>query len=189
MDKLDYPYDFAKLTDPNTIAYESNKPKAGALGIWVDIFPNYNIPECISYNDYWSKMDRLNTIIFRSIGWNYCYDPSIIKMVIKSILYLPETIYYKMKGTKCWKEKRRRLQELGQAEASEFVAYVPSERKERALYPAQMFQSYTLLQFEDEQFSVIKDWDAYLKQLYGDYMQLPPIEERVNKHFIAYYND
>lgn len=39
-------------------------------------------------------------------------------------------------------------------------------------------------------FAAPKNYDAYLKQLYGDYMRLPPVESRVSNHnFEARYKD
>ena len=37
-------------------------------------------------------------------------------------------------------------------------------------------------EFEDIEVKIPKGYDNILKSLYGDYMQLPPIEERVWKH-------
>ena len=38
--------------------------------------------------------------------------------------------------------------------------------------------------FEDTQFKGMKDYDTYLTKIYGDYMKLPPENERIAKHFI-----
>ena len=46
------------------------------------------------------------------------------------------------------------------------------------------FDEYTDIEFEGETFMTIKDYDAYLRQLYGDYMKLPPVEQRVT-HQVA----
>ena len=36
--------------------------------------------------------------------------------------------------------------------------------------------------FEGRQFRIPKEYDKYLSQIYGDYMQLPPEEKRVSTH-------
>ena len=44
------------------------------------------------------------------------------------------------------------------------------------------------LKFEKSEFIVPFDYDKVLKKHYGNYMELPPLNERVSKHsFIAYY--
>ena len=42
--------------------------------------------------------------------------------------------------------------------------------------------SHTEIPFEDRSYMVIKEYDAYLTSAYGDYMQLPPEEDRVDHH-------
>lgn len=41
---------------------------------------------------------------------------------------------------------------------------------------------YELLEFEDREYMAIRGYDSYLKELYGDYMQLPPEEKRIPTH-------
>ena len=53
--------------------------------------------------------------------------------------------------------------------------------------PAGIFEEYIRLPFEGRQYCCVKDYDTFLKTLYGDYMQLPPVEERKPYHSIACY--
>ena len=50
------------------------------------------------------------------------------------------------------------------------------------LYPADMLDKYVDLPFEDGMFMCFADWDENLKHKFGDYMQLPPEEERTWRH-------
>ncbi|MBR4159836.1 MAG: LicD family protein [Spirochaetia bacterium] len=42
-----------------------------------------------------------------------------------------------------------------------------------------LFDGYTELPFEDDKFMVLKEYHAFLTELFGDYMKLPPVEQRV----------
>lgn len=48
----------------------------------------------------------------------------------------------------------------------------------KRVYPAEYFEGTVLHQFEDAEFCVPEKYDEYLTFRYGDYMQLPPIEEQ-----------
>lgn len=48
--------------------------------------------------------------------------------------------------------------------------------------PADMMDEYVDLPFEDGKFMCIAGWDEYLRRKFGDYMQLPPEEERAWRH-------
>jgi len=50
------------------------------------------------------------------------------------------------------------------------------------LYPADMLDNYVRLPFEDGEFQCFADWDGNLRRKFGDYMQLPPEEERTWRH-------
>jgi lipopolysaccharide cholinephosphotransferase len=45
-----------------------------------------------------------------------------------------------------------------------------------------IFGSYHKIDFEDTQLMIMDGYDQYLREFYGDYMQLPPIELRVPEH-------
>ena len=51
-------------------------------------------------------------------------------------------------------------------------------------FPSDMFDKIENIRFENENFKAISSWDTYLRINYGDYMKLPPVEERRPGHHI-----
>ena len=49
-------------------------------------------------------------------------------------------------------------------------------------------EEYVDVEFEGHMFKAISHYDAFLRGVYGDYMQFPPEEEQHSKHLIAYLN-
>ena len=52
-------------------------------------------------------------------------------------------------------------------------------------FPAEIFSELADYSFEGETFKGLKDYDTYLRLFYGDYMQLPPEDQRENRHQIV----
>ena len=52
-----------------------------------------------------------------------------------------------------------------------------------------VFSEYVKLEFEGKLYPVIAGYDVYLKSLYGNYMELPPVEKRVSHHLYDAYID
>lgn len=54
------------------------------------------------------------------------------------------------------------------------VALNPFQRK--------LFDRMSNIAFEGNNFKCFADYDSYLRQTYGDYMTLPPVDQRVSHH-------
>ena len=52
----------------------------------------------------------------------------------------------------------------------------------RKPFAPDMLEHYIRLSFEDREFMCFAGWDDYLRRKFGDYMQLPPEEDRAWKH-------
>lgn len=51
--------------------------------------------------------------------------------------------------------------------------------RDKSIYPREMFEEYTSVEFEGKTFPVIKDYKKYLEITYGNYMELPPEKDRL----------
>ena len=54
------------------------------------------------------------------------------------------------------------------------------------MYDKKVFETYIDLDFEDMKMMCIKEYDTFLKKIFGDYMVIPPENERVSHCIKAY---
>ena len=53
---------------------------------------------------------------------------------------------------------------------------------EKEYFPKEVYENITLHDFEGMRLPIPADYNKYLSQMYGKYMELPPEEKRVPKH-------
>lgn len=75
---------------------------------------------------------------------------------------------------------------MGDYSSSKMITYVfpiktEQDLKTHTIY-RESFNNRRLTKFEDFEFYIPSNYDLILKERYGNYHELPPIEERINKH-------
>lgn len=58
---------------------------------------------------------------------------------------------------------------------------------EKDIFPREWFDEYIEVPFEEYTFRIPRMYDKILKHIYGDYMKLPPENERVGHHDYQVY--
>ena len=58
----------------------------------------------------------------------------------------------------------------------------------REVFPKEWLGKGKTFPFEDTTVLLPERYDEYLRHFFGDYMQLPPVEQRIEKHNRAYLN-
>lgn len=86
-----------------------------------------------------------------------------------------------------WKTKQKMFDIISQwdndKETEQKARYCGSYRCiSKIRYPSNITGSYTDVDFENRKYMSLEDWDTFLTIDYGDYMQVPPEEERIVKH-------
>lgn len=163
---------FSRIFDQDTVMKVWEYPFLITGGVSIDVFPIFGLPDKAGdVMPYYSKVRRL--------------QEQFISTYIEYAEETEEVIY-----------KRISLQEelLSLLEKYSFdksaQAFSITKYKEREILPAAIYDSSIEMEFEGEAFAVAEGYDIYLKALYGNYMELPPEEQRTTDHnFKAFWKN
>ena len=175
---IDFPYYFIKVYDNTTTLIEESK-KPIIRGVYLDIFPldgvGQNHKEAKKFqNKCFSRINFYNAKRFAVTK-----KRSLIKnlAVIVSRILPP----YSNKSYIVSEKLNRMISQKGFCDSkiigNLFGAWQRKETMERDI-----FGKPTLYQFETTKLFGPEDYKKYLTQLYGDYMELPPVEKRGEHH-------
>ena len=83
---------------------------------------------------------------------------------------------------KIWSRADRKVRKYGTKNCELVASFGEGATIMRQHFPTNWFENPAYLEFEGHKMPVPKDYDKWLTVSYGDYMQLPPEEERVFRH-------
>lgn len=184
----DYYAPLAKMYDDRTVlkagyGYEEH----GEMGIYIDIFVIDNMP---------SDENELRRFYENCQRLRYAWKMSILSYKAKSSSSILKIIKYpimavcKLVGYRKWIRWYDILSQKYNDKRTEYagvVVYGEGAKKERML--RSMFTNTSNVEFEGLQMKAPSDVDAYLRQMYGDYMKLPPENERKVHPSNVYWKD
>ena len=175
----DYFYEFAKVIDSSTIVHEQ-KTISSRCGVWVDIFPL----------DGLRKDDKLS--YYNLLLLNRCRAASVnLRFPHKTTGYaVPfEYMFWKfcrLIGYKIFLKGIVRLSQKYKYDDCKYVGFASSYPANKKYMLKKWFEDSVEVPFEDKKFIAPIGFDEYLRTEYGDYMKLPPENERVSHGMNAF---
>ena len=174
----EYWYNYAKIRKNGTLFEERSISKIDThKGIFVDIFPLDNVISPYSrFLELQSILvSQLRLIIYRKRGldlkYNFNRKQRILFLIMKKLkiasvakLQLRIMTIYTNRSTAYWVSFGSNYSHITETMPKD--KYLPSGN----------------LEFEGTLFKVPADYDYVLTRLFGDYMVLPPVEQRVGRH-------
>lgn len=171
----DFTQNFTKIRKDHTtfLQDEAERTKHYHKGIFIDIFPGDRVPS--------DKIGRKMQYIACAVNLLYSRGHTsgsggTIGKVERALLKAPKGKYAVRRERA---EKKIRSWNGDESLQYVFSSTIGSSRK---YYPANLFENMKTIEFNGKQYMCVADTDATLCVEYGDYMQLPPEEERVWKH-------
>ena len=166
-------YDFGKVYDNRTIIKEKDRCMTG---VYVDIFPIDGMPDsqeetielrnkCVAIIEELKK----TTQFYKFTDGHFLR----LKYLLKLLIYPPRD-----KSIKKYYEQIEAYP-FGQ---KKYSGVILGQYGLREKLPSDLYTSYVDLTFEGKQRKAICGYATYLSGLYGDYMQLPPVEKRKSAH-------
>lgn len=167
---------YAKIRKDHTtfLQFEDEKIKTYHKGFFVDIFPG----DRMAPGKIRSKIQYFLFAINLLFNRGYTSGAGgVVGLVERVLLKIVSKKNYR-KISKWAGRRSRRWNRFSQ----NMFAFPCTIRDCRLYYPADMFDEIKTVSFNGKEYCSVKDIDTVLRVQYGDYMQLPPEEERVWKH-------
>lgn len=184
----EYYLPFAKLVDTSTAMQEEVRSDY-QIGVYIDIFPLDNLDDdyekakkCMRKAFRYNALLVLkNLVINKDRPW---YKNTIIRIGrIVSSKWSREYLIKRLNGFSLKKENDS---------YTDYVGLVTGITKpsEAVVLKGDWFKNTVDLEFEGKIYSAPAGYDTILTHWYGDYMQLPPPEQRISHHvFEAWYKE
>lgn len=157
-------------------------------GVWIDIFPLDGAEdEKLVFDKRYKDAHKLWWSIYRNRGAKNAFSSQFsfiqnIKLLAKKVLYLNG--FFLNKNL----EKFNHLIQLYPFKDSKYWGQMSCCDNGSDEYNlTSVFNNIILTAFEDGEFCIISDYDSVLKTQYGDYMKLPPVEDREPKQTDTYF--
>lgn len=186
----DYYLPFTKMCDKNSTILEFAELPC-VFGVFLDIFPLDGAPNSLSQQKmvlrrFQKDANKLKSISKRPIDNFLFFFKRLFSFQL--ITATNEIIYMFFKDF----QRKRVLKALDDImrencyEKSEYVCNYGGMWGVREFAKKEWFNSSVFFEFENLSVSLPVGYDSYLKNLYGDYMQPPPIDKQVSHHHVAF---
>ena len=168
----------ARLCDPRTEVYFGDSHHS-IHGLWVGLTSVDNIPDD---DRKWGQMKK------RIVIWvKLCRQKKGVVPIDGRFKGLLERVLFRLKPINWFDRRFKKVVTAYKGQSTQRMLKL-NIRYEPFVFPSNVFNGYTELEFEGRSFMAIEHYDDYLRQMYGDYMTPPPEDKRVTKHgFRAYY--
>lgn len=168
----------SRVSDPSTHLVFSRSMRANKIykaGLWVDVFPIDKVPEdIVRYKKIKKKVRRLFLLqcVGEVKGYNIIHNIAhfFLKPFVNFFMKLSQKEIIKYNNTN-----------------SSSVAALSLWHTNFPPFPITYLDDYVDVVFEGYTFKCIRNYDAFLRGIYGDYMQKPPKEQRVAHHYYKAY--
>lgn len=171
----DFTQNFTKIRKNHTTFLQDNaeREKNYHKGIFVDIFPGDRVAP--------GKISRTVQYIFCAVNLLYTRgftsgSGGIIGVVEKVLLKVPARFHGKLRSMS------EKIIRKWNGNANLMYFFPSTINSAKKYYPADLFSNLKTIIYCNKKYSCVSNPDAFLRVDYGNYMELPPEEERVWKH-------
>ncbi len=183
-----YPHAYAKVRKLGTVYIENVSQGSGAHNeLFVDVFPYDVYPDDESDRKSHGKevMKYRYALQMKNNIKPWIRHKQLWKRILGKMKYVPSIIYSKTKSRSVLKNNADEVNRRYNNEKTNYYFETTGATPYgKWLVPSECLEELGVAEFEGIKFSAPADYDLYLKNIYGDYMKLPPIEKRGNQHQI-----
>ena len=174
---INYVYPFMKIKDNQTYLVEEDVRIDSNMGIYVDIFPVDGYEDDQAFKDKMTKIIKkrqLSCYTFKGITNTKSVVNSMIRYISVMIFYFTNTNKYVSQIDELAKSRK--------VEDYEQVDYLIYKDMNKPVWKREWLENVETGNFEGKEFMIPNHYHEILTSDYGNYMQLPPVEQQVSHH-------
>lgn len=179
---------FAKLYDTRTSFTSKIDNLNRGTGVFLDIFPMDILPDNEEERQLFKKEFLKKAIQLTASnphGLDFASSSKKIYFWGKLVLWMPQHIRFYGKYRILAEKLDKFMQKYSNSD-NQLISYLYTGYK-KAIFPKDIWEEYEDVKFEGLIARKLKNHEAYLTRQYGDYMKLPPENERVNHDYYKWY--
>ena len=176
------PYPFAKIVDTKTVIVNSGSTLHKSL--WIDVFPLDGIPD-YSLKDEKCVRKKLKRYSF--LLENACCKIGSGKNAYRKLLKIFVILFSRIRGPFYYGKKMDELAKCSTDQYKYAGNVVWSILGPHKVLKTEELFDYIEVEFEGKLYKTTKFYDKYLSGYYGNYMELPPEDKRINHSLKAEY--
>ena len=169
---------FVKVCKSGTVMVDKSFGRE-LWGVNVDVFPIDGAPS-ENLAEHYDSLNRIREKCFQLCPYYKSVRKGRFPLMLK--YFLKRLRYFYPASFRSMKRKLVDGQKAIPYESSEIVGIYYASEKTRTFLPKRVYDEIGTILFEGREYAAPKDYDTYLTSLYGNYMQLPPVEKRVSHH-------
>ncbi len=184
-----YPFPFAKVCDGNSTIVET-KTISIAFGVYIDIFPydefNLNSEDSLKIKLEYEKLHRHYERACNTYSTSYllsCIRQGRL-LTLKQLL-IDVLVHRSLKNR--YMSRMKQIEKLSVSDGTSLIV-LSGIYKKKDIYDPAWFKHSLFKKFENLSVRVPIGYDECLTSIYGNYLELPPVEKRCSKHSHVYEN-
>lgn len=182
-----YPTPYIKAVDLNYKVIEDARDEKFQGYIWIDIFPLDHFPDNKMEHKRYLRKNRIlrDILVSGTTTMKYMKQKWEKSRLLLYFGFFGARILYGIMGG--YKRITLRIDDLARDMNrknidSNHVGDGTLPNGEKDYFSVNDTTPVILAEFEGEKYNIPQNYDSYLRKFYGDYMQLPPIEQRGGHH-------
>lgn len=182
---------FSRVEDESAKIKDNSAIVKRVRSAWIDIFPLDGMPN----NSFIRFLHKIRLLFLRGL-LQYSQFSIIVNQKLpnrpwyeKVLIWVGNIINFEkiLDTKKCMYRLDKTLTKY-KYEDSKYVVNFMGAYKFKEMFKKEIYEKSALYKFEDLMLVAPKEYDFVLRQMYGDYMKVPPVEEQ-NKHFSEVIED
>lgn len=179
-----YEYVFGRLIDTKTVILDAGGMPSEGNGLFLDVCVVDGVPDQKMLRKWHIFLMKLiyrgrRSVVYDVHQTEYFEKGALIRG-IKSFLRKTTSLEF-------WQRLMEKEMKRYPFDGGKFVGNFTSQYGARELMHRSSWDSYVELEFEGRRFEACVGWEEYLKNIYGDYMQLPPKDKQKGHHIGVVY--